>query len=78
VDNLAAFVNWKCTVKIWFAGILACLVVLIAVGSVHAVVLDDFDSLTVGAINGQNGWHADSASAGVGRDFTRDEISSCY
>jgi autotransporter-associated beta strand protein len=73
VDNLAAFVNWKCTVKIWFAGILACLVVLIAVGSVHAVVLDDFDSLTVGAINGQNGWHADSASAGVGRDFTRDE-----
>ena len=59
--------------KVLFAGILGCLVVLIAVGSVRAVVIDDFDSLTVGAINRQNDWHADSASASVGRDFTRDE-----
>jgi autotransporter-associated beta strand protein len=60
-------------VKVLFAGILACLITLIEVGPARAVVLDDFDSLTVGAINGQNDWHADSAAAGVGRDFTRNE-----
>jgi autotransporter-associated beta strand protein len=58
-------------VKVLSAGVSGCLAALIAVGSVHAVVLDDFEGLSVGAINGQNGWHADSASAGVGRDFTR-------
>jgi unsaturated chondroitin disaccharide hydrolase len=47
------------------------LVALITIGSIRAAVLDDFETLIVGAINGQNDWHADSAAAGVGRDFTR-------
>ncbi len=53
------------------AGILSCLAALIAVGSVQAIEIDDFEGLTIWAINGQNGWTADSSSAGVGRDFTR-------
>src|SRR3972149_4818024 len=71
VENLASLDNERCTVEVPSAGVVVCIAVLIAVGSIRAAALDDFDSLSVGAIDGQNGWHADSATAGVGREFSR-------
>lgn len=51
----------------------AVLCVLVAwCGNAHAALLDDFDSLAIGAIDGRGGWSAGSDMTAVVRDFTRD------
>ncbi len=48
----------------------AAVALIIAAGNAGAVVLEDFDGLAPGMLDGTAGWHADSDAARIGRDFT--------